>query len=346
MLKARGYQPKGSGITLDDIDAKHDFLALRSAMLTVLHSVNAVETTKLFDVELLAYASYHFISWRVCMRLLRIDERGDPSVILDKLRTLGDEHAILNPDYGDVAHVDTLRVILEKSAESSPYEVQLYQNVIGNLYLGSDSTFDTAVLHIRRTWQREGGSRLARFPSRAAGSGGGAPIPPKPGGDGSTPQASGGGARALSLRQRGNIAPAEGKREDTSGPYRIWVGTGRPCVTCFRMWCETDVHATTNGVYPHACLAAYCTGRALKDALQRRRVSRAACWEDEPPVTPAVAYAFLDGGSDEGFSAFEEFPADVRGPLLPHWTPYMALTDQRLLQLRKYLRQKPRIRIA
>eukprot|EP00854_Cymbomonas_tetramitiformis_P004964 gene4964-6050_t len=44
-------------------------------------------------------------------------------------------------------------------------------------------------------------------------------MPPEPGGDGSTPQASGGGARELSLRQRGNMAPAEWKWKDTSGPY-------------------------------------------------------------------------------------------------------------------------------
>ncbi|KAK3241855.1 hypothetical protein CYMTET_48420 [Cymbomonas tetramitiformis] len=59
ILKARGYQPKASGVTLEGSGAREDFLALRSAMIAVLDSVNSVETAKIFDLEL-AYASYHY----------------------------------------------------------------------------------------------------------------------------------------------------------------------------------------------------------------------------------------------------------------------------------------------
>ncbi|KAK3246841.1 hypothetical protein CYMTET_43636 [Cymbomonas tetramitiformis] len=55
VLKARGYQPKGSdtGFFLEGVSAKTDFLALRSAIITVFKPLDIVETAKIFDLDLL-----------------------------------------------------------------------------------------------------------------------------------------------------------------------------------------------------------------------------------------------------------------------------------------------------
>ncbi|KAK3252383.1 hypothetical protein CYMTET_38314 [Cymbomonas tetramitiformis] len=185
VLKARGYHPRGSGITLDGVNAKRDYFALRSAMATVLDSVDSVETAKIFDFDL-AYAAYHYDVNAIAltmlsvllrepaldvyhstaklypfdgralvlrlhfdvegvqrgdkgrfmedMRALRIDDRVDPNPLLQSFRTLSDERRRYHTDFDDTARVETMLVVLEKSADASPYEVPLYQGIITDLY--------------------------------------------------------------------------------------------------------------------------------------------------------------------------------------------------------------------
>ena len=316
VLKARGYQPKGAGITLDGPNARKDFLALRSAMVTVLDSVDPVETAKIFDMDL-AYSTYNFDinsivftmlsvllrgaalatyhsaarsypfdgralllrlhfdiegvqrgdrgRYMEAMRALRVDERVDPNDTLQQLRTLGDEHRRLHPDFDDEDLVDTLLVVLEKSADDSPYEIPLYQNIITTLYNNNRPTFDTVVLNIRRTWAREGASRAARLPASGGAEQSSAPA---------------GGVRTAAFRMR-PVVPADGKWEDSGGPYRQWVGSGRPCLVCYRVYGLTDVHQGTDGICPWSCVEAFSTGRAPK-------TSQAAPTRPEPPTRPAL----------------------------------------------------------
>ena len=338
VLKARGYHPKGTGITLDGQTARQDFLALRSAMVTVLDSVDPVETAKIFDLDL-AYATYNFDlnsivftmlsvllrgsalavyhsaartypfdgralllrlhfdvegvqrgdrgRFMESMRALRIDERLDPTDTLQKLRTLGDEHRRLHPDFDNTALVDTLLVVLEKSADISPYEVPLYRNIISDLYTDNKPTFDTVVLRLRRAWSHEGVSRLSRCPPP--------PEPPSGGVGGST---SSGGARAAALRMR-PVVPAEGKWEDSGGPYRNWVGTGRPCLVCYRVYGLTDIHQDTEGICPWSCKEAFTTGRAPATA-------RSAPQRPPPPTTPSMRSFHPTGGGSLQFQELDK----------------------------------------
>ncbi|KAK3246436.1 hypothetical protein CYMTET_44026 [Cymbomonas tetramitiformis] len=99
------------------------------------------------------------------MRALRIDERKDPHAIISDYRRLGEEHRVYHADFSDSDLVWTFLVVLEKSADVSPYEVPLYQNIIEDLSTATVAPFfDTVALRVRRVWQREGTSRLARFP--------------------------------------------------------------------------------------------------------------------------------------------------------------------------------------
>ncbi|KAK3242235.1 hypothetical protein CYMTET_48067 [Cymbomonas tetramitiformis] len=75
ILKARGYPPKASGVTLEGGGAREDFLALRSAMTAVLHSANSVEVAKIFDLEL-AYASYYYDVNYMVFTMLSVLLRG------------------------------------------------------------------------------------------------------------------------------------------------------------------------------------------------------------------------------------------------------------------------------
>ncbi|KAK3258562.1 hypothetical protein CYMTET_32399 [Cymbomonas tetramitiformis] len=149
------------------------------------------------------------------MRSLRLNEREDPQPTLDKLRELGDEHRVYYNDFTDKDLVETFLVVLEKSTDVSPYE-------------------------------REGVSRLARFPP---------PTPPDSGGDGWTRRPASGGAHAMALRAA-YVQEAVGEWRTTSGPYRTWEGTGKPCFVCYRTWGLTDVHAETKGLCPRTPPAA------------------------------------------------------------------------------------------
>ncbi|KAK3267124.1 hypothetical protein CYMTET_24299 [Cymbomonas tetramitiformis] len=302
ILKARGYQPKASGVTLEGSGAREDFLALRSAMIAVLDSVNSVETAKIFDLEL-AYVSYHYdVNYMVftmlsvllrggalaiyhtaakrypfdgralllrlhfevegihrsdkgaymeSMRSLRVDEREDPQHVIDKFRNLADKHRQYHTDFSDSAHVETFLVVLEKSADESPYE-------------------------------RDGVSRLARFPTPSVPDSGGAGL------------SKSGGAKAYSFRPK-TVHPAVGDWASGPGPYRNWQGQGHPCLVCFRMWGLTDVHEASKGLCPYVCKAAFSDGRALPSACdppprpdpQHRAPAAAA-----NPQQPASAFTF------------------------------------------------------
>ncbi|KAK3285537.1 hypothetical protein CYMTET_6863 [Cymbomonas tetramitiformis] len=116
----------------------------------------------------LRYSAYHYDLNAIVFAMLSVVLRGST---LEQYRSMARTHpqdgraALLRLHYeGDVERLETLVVILEKSAEHSPYEVPLYQTVINAVSVTNTSTFDTVVYRIRRTWQREGMSRLARFP--------------------------------------------------------------------------------------------------------------------------------------------------------------------------------------
>ncbi|KAK3248206.1 hypothetical protein CYMTET_42325 [Cymbomonas tetramitiformis] len=153
------------------------------------------------------------------MRALRIDDRVDPNPLLhDAFRALADKHPRYHTDFDNTARVETMLVVLEKSADASPYEVPLYQGSISDLCGIYKPSFDTLTHRIRRVWLREAISRLARSPPPAPGSGGVGDSPPPSG-----------GGRVMAFRSC-TVLAAEGRWEDTGGPYRIWNGQGRPCM--------------------------------------------------------------------------------------------------------------------
>ncbi|KAK3286551.1 hypothetical protein CYMTET_5899 [Cymbomonas tetramitiformis] len=187
------------------------------------------------------------------MRSLRLNEREDPQPTLDKLRELGDEHRVYYNDFTDKDLVETFLVVLEKSTHVSPYE-------------------------------REGVSRLARFPP---------PTLPDSGGDGWTRRPASGGARAMALRAA-YVQEAVGEWMTTGGPYRTWEGTGTPCFVCCRTWGLTDIHAETKGLCPWMCKTAFSDGRTPPFA--REPVPRPPPPHETPPAAegqnPAAAFTF------------------------------------------------------
>ncbi|KAK3255548.1 hypothetical protein CYMTET_35272 [Cymbomonas tetramitiformis] len=206
------------------------------------------------------------------MRALRIDERKDPHAIISDYRRLGEEHRVYHADFSDSDLVWTFLVVLGKSADVSPYKVPLYQNIIEDLSTATVApSFDTVALRVRRVWQREGTSRLARFPP---------PSVPDSAGDAWSKHPSGGVA-AYAFKPR-PVQKAVGEWQDTGGPYRAWEGSGRPCLVCHRMWGLTDPHADTNDLCPWTCASAYSTGRAPPTA-------KAPPPRPDPPSDPPKA---------------------------------------------------------
>ncbi|KAK3237882.1 hypothetical protein CYMTET_52072 [Cymbomonas tetramitiformis] len=98
------------------------------------------------------------------MRSLRVNEREDPRPIINQFPALAEKHCHSHHDFSFNDRAETFLVVIEKSADSSPYEVALYQGIIEDLFT-SDSplSFDTVALRVRRVWQRDGTRRLARF---------------------------------------------------------------------------------------------------------------------------------------------------------------------------------------
>ncbi|KAK3282353.1 hypothetical protein CYMTET_9911 [Cymbomonas tetramitiformis] len=91
----------------------------------------------------------------VKMRSTIINEPDDPTPQLTVIRTLGDKHARINPDYSEAKRVKDLWHILANSAKQSPYVTPLYANVIRELRCGAPFSFSTLCLRIRTVWREE-----------------------------------------------------------------------------------------------------------------------------------------------------------------------------------------------
>ncbi|KAK3258050.1 hypothetical protein CYMTET_32890 [Cymbomonas tetramitiformis] len=240
VLKARGYHPKGSGITLDGVHAKCDYFALRSAMTTVLDSVDSLETAKIFDFDL-AYSAYNYDINAIVFTMLSVLLRGPA---LDAYHSTAkhypfDGHALLLCLHFDVEGVQ--RGEKGKCMEEMRAS-RIDDRVDPNPLLQSVCTL--ADEH-RRYHTRTSTTPPAWRPSASPAF---PPPAPDSGGEGDSPPPSSGG-RVMAQRSR-IVFAAEGKWEDTGGPYCIWNGQGHPCVVCYRVYGLTDVHADTNGLCP------------------------------------------------------------------------------------------------
>ncbi|KAK3245448.1 hypothetical protein CYMTET_44981 [Cymbomonas tetramitiformis] len=261
VLKARDYHPRGSGITLDGVNAKRDYFALRSAMATVLDSVDSVETAKIFDFDL-AFAAYNYDANAVAFTMLSVLIRGPALDVYHstaKLYPFDGSRALLLRLHFDVEGV--------QRGDKGKFMEDMRALRIDDR--------DTLTHRIRRVWLREGVSRLAR------------PITPDSGGVGDSSSPSGGG-RVMAFRSR-YVFAAEGKWEETGGPYRIWNGQGRPCVVCYRLYALTDVHADTNGLCPWVCVDAFSTGSPPTASAPIERPTLASdAWQKKDPQQPSA----------------------------------------------------------
>ncbi|KAK3263027.1 hypothetical protein CYMTET_28149 [Cymbomonas tetramitiformis] len=109
----------------------------------------------------------------VKMRAVIIDEHKDPAPQLMTIRTLGDKHARLNPDYSESKRVRDLWHILTDSAKQTPFVNPLYVNVIRDLRAGSPFSFSTLCLRIRTVWKEELAFATPADASLSGGGGGG-----------------------------------------------------------------------------------------------------------------------------------------------------------------------------
>ncbi|KAK3280402.1 hypothetical protein CYMTET_11754 [Cymbomonas tetramitiformis] len=221
--------------------------------------------------------------------------------IIMVLRELGDEHRVYHNDFTDKDLVETFLVVLEKSTNVSPYEVSLYQHVIEDLNTAAVTpAFDTVALRVRRIWQREGVSRLARFPP---------PTPPDSGGDGWTRRPASGGARVMAIRAA-YVQEAVGEWRTTGGPYRTWEETGKPCFVCYRTWGPTDVHAETKGLCPWVCVQDGFFGWSCSPLRSKAGVDDASTDDDEL-FKPTLAMIAGEESNDEEWPAFATSPVWV-----------------------------------
>ncbi|KAK3282348.1 hypothetical protein CYMTET_9906 [Cymbomonas tetramitiformis] len=84
------------------------------------------------------------------MRALRIDDRVDPNPLLQSVCALADKHRRYHADFDDTTRVETILMVLEKSADASLYEVPLYQGIISDRYGIYKPSFVTLTHRIRR----------------------------------------------------------------------------------------------------------------------------------------------------------------------------------------------------
>ncbi|KAK3250555.1 hypothetical protein CYMTET_40064 [Cymbomonas tetramitiformis] len=91
----------------------------------------------------------------VKLRATVIDETLDPTPQLAIIRSLGDKHARLHPDYGENKRVADLWHVLAASAKSTPYVTPLYLAVIRDLRGGTHFSFSSLCLRVRTTWREE-----------------------------------------------------------------------------------------------------------------------------------------------------------------------------------------------
>ncbi|KAK3275425.1 hypothetical protein CYMTET_16450 [Cymbomonas tetramitiformis] len=200
----------------------------------------------------------------VKMRSTVIDENDDPAPQLTAIRTLGDKHARINPDYSEAKRVKDLWHILATSAKHSPFVTPLYINVIRELRGGTPFSFSTLCLRLRTVWREE-----HAFATLATDTD---PVAPPGGGGGG-----GGGYRVkkpafnavtFDRTPAYSVKPVgEWRAEPPTALVKRWKGVGFPCILCFRLWGLTDGHPETKGNCPFTCREAFNPGRTPDSAL-------------------------------------------------------------------------------
>ncbi|KAK3234437.1 hypothetical protein CYMTET_55308 [Cymbomonas tetramitiformis] len=180
------------------------------------------------------------------MRSTVINENDDPAPQLTAVRTLGDKHARINPDYSEAKRVKDLWHILSTSAKHSPFVTPLYINVIRELRGGTPFSFSTLCLRLRTVWREEHAfATLATDTDPAAPPGGG-------GGGG------GGGYRPKK--------PAfNAVTFDRTPAYSVKPVAQRKISSL--LWGLTDGHPETKGNCPFTCREAFIAGRTPDSAL-------------------------------------------------------------------------------
>ncbi|KAK3239091.1 hypothetical protein CYMTET_50952 [Cymbomonas tetramitiformis] len=97
----------------------------------------------------------------------------DPAPQLTTVRTLGDKHARINPDYNESKRARDLWHILADSAKQTPFVNPLYVNVIRDLRAGAPFSFSTLCLRVRTVWKEELAFATPADTSSSGGGGGG-----------------------------------------------------------------------------------------------------------------------------------------------------------------------------
>ncbi|KAK3275471.1 hypothetical protein CYMTET_16401 [Cymbomonas tetramitiformis] len=77
----------------------------------------------------------------------------------------------------------------------------------------------------------------------------------------------------------------------------VWEGTGRPCITCFRLWAVTTGHIDTEGICPYVCTQAFAPGRAPAKAPAAPANPPPPLSEWPPSAAPRADYICLLGRS-------------------------------------------------
>ncbi|KAK3267990.1 hypothetical protein CYMTET_23484 [Cymbomonas tetramitiformis] len=237
------------------------------------------------------------------MRLTVINEPDDPAPQLNVIRTLGDKHARINPDYSEAKRVRDLRHILTASAKQSPYV--------------TPSTYACSLVVVSL------GSNLAfAIPAKDAG------YSPPSGGGGEREKKPNINAVAFDCKTAYTTKPVgEWKTEPVGAMVKRWMGVGYPCILCFRMWGVTEVHPDTRGCCPYMCKEAFGSGRAPDTALPAGKrppppafaaalasFQAPDCPAASPPVVPTQQ---ADTPSDEAAMTFIAPPSDPSPQLAP-----------------------------
>ncbi|KAK3248411.1 hypothetical protein CYMTET_42123 [Cymbomonas tetramitiformis] len=166
----------------------------------------------------------------VKMRSTIINENDDPAPQLTAIRTLGDKHARINPDYSEAKSVKDLWHILSTSAKHSPFVTPLEEHAFATLAADTDPAAPPG-----------------------GGGGGGGYRPKKPAFNAVTFDRT----PAYSVKPVGD----EWRAEPPTALVKRWKGVGFPCILCFRLWGLTDGHPETKG---------NCPFRHVQGGLQRR----------------------------------------------------------------------------
>ena len=222
----------------------------------------------------------------VKMRATIIDETKDPAPQLTAIRVLGDKHARINNDYSEAKRVKDLWHVLATSAKSTPFINPLYLNIMRDLRGGATFSFSALCLRIRTVWREELAYAARASPPRSS-------SPPKGPHQPHRPTMHG---LAADTKHPYVPNPVGEWSAPPNAPYKRWVGTGHPCILCFRTWGITDAHPATRGACPYACIEAFATGRApaaAKPASPRPPLTSTQP-ASQPPAPPAVSAPAAD----------------------------------------------------